>query len=119
MPRPTTPAVSVALPVLDGGPTFLDVLAALGRQRIDRPMEVVVVDSGSRDGSPEAARAAGARVEEISAAEFSHGATRNRLMELARGAHVAFLTQDAVPAHDRWLAALLDGFALADDVAIV
>jgi rhamnosyltransferase len=40
-------------------------------------------------------------------------------MELASGDHVAFLTQDAVPAHEGWLAALLDGFGLADDVALV
>ena len=56
---------------------------------------------------------------EIPAAEFSHGGTRNRLMELAAGDHVAFLTQDSVPAGRGWLAALLGGFALADDVALV
>ena len=50
---------------------------------------------------------------------FSHGGTRNLLMERARGAHVAFLTQDAMPAGDGWLAALLGGFALGDDVALV
>ena len=40
-------------------------------------------------------------------------------MELATGDHVAFLTQDSVPAGRGWLAALLGGFALADDVALV
>jgi rhamnosyltransferase len=40
-------------------------------------------------------------------------------MELSTGDHVAFLTQDSTPAHERWLAALLGGFALADDVALV
>jgi rhamnosyltransferase len=40
-------------------------------------------------------------------------------MELARGDRVAFLTQDALPAHDGWLAALLGGFGLGDDVALV
>jgi hypothetical protein len=40
-------------------------------------------------------------------------------MERARGAHVAFLTQDAVPADEHWLARLLAGFALADDVGLV
>jgi rhamnosyltransferase len=55
----------------------------------------------------------------IPRAEFSHGATRNRLMELAGGDHVAFLTQDSVPAGPGWLAALLGGFALAGDVALV
>jgi hypothetical protein len=55
---------------------------------------------------------------EIPHAEFSHGGTRNRLMELAGGDHVAFLTQDSVPAGPGWLGALLSGFALADDVAL-
>jgi glycosyltransferase involved in cell wall biosynthesis len=112
-------SVSVALPVRDGGDRFREALTAIRAQRVDRPVEIVVVDSGSRDGSVALAREHGARVEEIPAAAFSHGGVRNRLMELADGDVVAFLTQDAVPAGDGWLAALLSGFALADDVALV
>jgi glycosyltransferase involved in cell wall biosynthesis len=110
--------VSVALPVRNGAAHLRAVLAAVRAQRVDRPVEIVIVDSGSTDGSVEIARDHGARVEEIPPVAFSHGATRNRLMELARGDHVAFLTQDAEPADDRWLARLLDGFALAEDVAL-
>ncbi len=40
-------------------------------------------------------------------------------MQEATGAHVALLTQDAEPADEHWLARLLGGFELADDVAIV
>jgi glycosyltransferase involved in cell wall biosynthesis len=40
-------------------------------------------------------------------------------MTLANGAHVAFLTQDATPASDRWLAALLEGFEQTSDVGAV
>jgi rhamnosyltransferase len=40
-------------------------------------------------------------------------------MERAQGEHVALLTQDAVPADELWLGRLLEGFALADDVALV
>ena len=112
-------SVTVALPVLDGGPRLGEVLAAVRAQEVDRPVELLVIDSGSRDSSPALARHHGARVVEIPAAEFSHGGTRNRLMELATGDHVAFLTQDSVPAGRGWLAALLGGFALADDVALV
>ena len=49
---------------------------------------------------------------------FSHGATRNLIMELAQGDHVAFLTDDATPAHEGWLQAMLDSFGEADDVAL-
>ena len=40
---------------------------------------------------------------------FSHGGTRNLLMREASGARVAFLTQDAEPADERWLERLLGG----------
>ncbi len=39
-------------------------------------------------------------------------------MQRARGGHVAFLTQDAVPADEHWLSRLLAGFALAPDVGL-
>jgi rhamnosyltransferase len=110
--------VSVALPVRNGAAHLDAVLAAVRAQRVDRPVEIVVVDSGSTDGSVAIARAHGARVEEIAPAAFSHGGTRNRLMELAAGDHVAFLTQDAEPADEHWLARLLAGFAIAGDVGL-
>ncbi len=56
---------------------------------------------------------------EIDPARFSHGGTRNLLMNEASGAHVALLTQDAEPADPCWLERLLGGFELARDVGIV
>jgi glycosyltransferase involved in cell wall biosynthesis len=112
-------AVTVAIPVRNAGPLLVEVLDAVDAQRLDREVELLVCDSGSTDGSPELAARHGARVLIISAAEFSHGGTRNLLMEQARGDHVAFLTQDSTPADDRWLQRLLDGFAIASDVALV
>ncbi len=109
--------VTVAIPVRDGGPLLERTLAALASQTVEH--ELVVCDSGSRDGSLELARAHGAHVIEIAPEEFGHGATRNLLMERAHGAHVALLTQDAEPAGERWLQALLGGFELAEDVGIV
>ena len=112
-------AVSVALPVLNGGALLDEVLTAVRAQKVDADVEIVVIDSGSSDGSREIARSHGADVHEIERSEFSHGGTRNLLMERSSGDHVAFLTQDATPAHDRWLAALLQGFERADDVGLV
>ncbi|HTZ87501.1 MAG TPA: glycosyltransferase family 2 protein [Solirubrobacteraceae bacterium] len=111
------PEVSVAIPLRDGGALFAELLAALARQTVAH--ELVVCDSGSRDGSAELARAHGARVIEIAPEHFSHGGTRNLLIESCLGAYVALLTQDAVPADERWLETMLDGFALGPDVGIV
>ena len=111
--------VSVAIPVRDGGAVFGDTIDAVISQRLDRPVEVVVADSGSTDGTRELALAKGARVVDVPPAEFSHGGTRNLLMERSTGDHVAFLTADAVPAGPDWLAELLAGFDDAADVGLV
>ncbi|MGH2852899.1 MAG: glycosyltransferase family 2 protein [Solirubrobacteraceae bacterium] len=109
--------MTVAIPVRDGGKLLAGTLRALARQTVAH--ELLVCDSGSRDGSVALARAHGARVLEIEPGEFGHGATRNLLVREARGVHVALLTQDSEPADERWLESLLGGFELAGDVGIV
>jgi glycosyltransferase involved in cell wall biosynthesis len=113
------PPVTVAIPVRDGGPLLADVLDAVAAQEVARPVELLIADSGSTDGSRELAAANGAALIDVPPTEFSHGDTRNLLMSRASGSHVAFLTQDSRPADPRWLARLLEGFALAPDVALV
>lgn len=114
-----TPTVTVAIPVRDGAGVLGPTLAAVCAQRVENAVELLVCDSGSRDESVAIARRYGAEVIEIAPEAFSHGGTRNLLMEHASGSHVAFLTQDAVPADELWLARLLDGFGVADDVGLV
>ena len=111
--------VTVAIPTLDAGEEFVQTLEAVATQRIDAELELLVCDSGSRDGTVALARQHGARVIEIPKSSFSHRGTRNRLVSEARGAHIAFLTQDAVPAGPEWLGALLAGFTVAEHVGLV
>lgn len=82
-------------------------------------MEVVILDSQSRDDTRGVAERAGAQVHTIERARFTHGGARNRLMELTRGEHVAFLTQDAEPAGPDWLARLRAGFEASARVGLV
>ena len=103
--------ISVVIPVLNGGPDLVRCLEAIGHQVADEEVEIVVVDSGSQDGSVEAARAHGARVHEIPASEFGHGRTRNLGAELARGEILVFTSQDAVAASETWLATLARSLA--------
>src|SRR5215218_1816961 len=118
-PGALMPTVTVAIPVLDGARYLDEVLTAVRAQEVDRPVELLIWDSGSTDGSLEIAARHGARIHHIPKHEFSHGGTRNRMAAMAEGDHIAFLTQDATPASPRWLAALLEGFTAADDVAAV
>ena len=111
-------AVSVAIPVLNGGASFRDVVRAVSGQRIEGGVELVVADSGSTDGTREFAVEQGAKVVDVAPGTFSHGGTRNLLMEHSSGDHVAFLTDDAVPASERWLERLVGAFAIDRDVAL-
>lgn len=111
------PRASVLIPVKNGGALLGEVLDAVLAQSTPWPFEVIVVDSGSRDGSVECARQRGVRVEVIPAAEFGHGRTRNYLASLSRGDFLVFITQDARPADAHWLRHLVEGCNSAPDVA--
>ncbi|HEY1316268.1 MAG TPA: glycosyltransferase [Gaiella sp.] len=109
--------ISVVIPVRNGGEDLGRCLAGIAAQRIDEEVEVVVVDSGSTDGSVEAARAAGAVVTEIDPAEFGHGRTRNLGVAIAQGELVVFTSQDAVADDETWLAHLAAAARSGPDVA--
>jgi rhamnosyltransferase len=98
--------ISVVIPVKDGGSDLARCLDGIAAQEVDEEVEVVVVDSGSSDGSPELARARGAVVHEIDPAEFGHGRTRNLGTRIAGGELVVFTSQDAVANDGEWLAKL-------------
>jgi rhamnosyltransferase len=98
--------ISIVIPVKNGGADLERCLAAIARQRSDDEFELVVVDSGSSDASVELARRAGAVVHEIEPAQFSHGASRNIGAGLARGETLVFISQDAFPLGEEWLARL-------------
>jgi glycosyltransferase involved in cell wall biosynthesis len=103
----TEPLVSIVIPTHDGAATLPAVLDAIARQRADFPFETIAIDSGSTDGT---ARYLAGRVDElisIDAAAFDHGLTRNLGIARARGDYVVLMVQDAEPANERWLAALV------------
>jgi rhamnosyltransferase len=98
--------ISIVIPVRNGGAELARCLDAIATQQIDDEFEVLVIDSGSTDGTPQLARDRGARVHEISASDFHHGATRNLGAQLARGELLVWTTHDAYPDSTDWLARL-------------
>ena len=104
--------ISVLIPVKDGGPLLAEVLAAVASQA---PDELIVIDSGSSDGSVQVARDLGAKIIEIDPATFKHGPTRNLAAEQSTGDVLAFLTQDATPVPG-WLDAIRSAFTADGDL---
>lgn len=101
------PELSIILLTRDAGPLFAEVLAALFACDGIEHAEVLVIDSGSRDGTAERAAARpGVALHAIAPQEFGHGRTRNLGARLARAPVLVFLVQDAVPAGRDFLARL-------------
>ena len=107
------PSVSVVIPTRDAGPEFEDLLSRIDGQDYPAPVEVVVVDSGSTDGTRGRAREFGATVRRIDAEEFHHARTRNYGADCASNDVLVFTVQDARPLDERWLRNLVD--ALEED----
>ncbi|MGE0825151.1 MAG: glycosyltransferase family 2 protein [Candidatus Binatia bacterium] len=102
--------VSIVIPVLNGGPVLEEALEVIRQQRGDFSLELLCLDSGSRDGSRDICVRYGARIVDVPPGTFNHGATRNQGIALSRGEFVVMLVQDAVPVGGQWLATLLRNF---------
>ncbi len=102
--------ISVVIPVKNGIATLEALLRGVWSQTLASRTEIVIIDSGSTDGSIELALTYPVRMHEIPPAEFNHGRTRNLGVEISRGEFVVMTVQDAAPADDQWLERMLRHF---------
>lgn len=99
------------MPTKDGAQDVGECLEAVYSQKEVGPFEVIVIDSGSTDNTLEIARRYPMRIERIPPEAFHHARTRNFAASLAKGDFLVFLSQDAIPSSDTWLAAMLSNFS--------
>lgn len=113
------PLVSVIIPVKNGLPHFKRVIEMVSRQELEADFEVIVIDSGSTDGSNKIVPVNDPRFRliEIEPSAFGHGKTRNLGIREARGEFCAFLTHDATPVNSSWLRELIKPLLEDDEVA--
>ncbi|MGY8856296.1 MAG: rhamnosyltransferase WsaF family glycosyltransferase [Pseudomonadales bacterium] len=101
---PTDIKASVIIPTYNGGEPFKHVLDALMKQRAPWNYEVVIIDSGSKDGTIEYIQNyPEVKLLHVDSRDFQHGRTRNVAIEHTQGDFVAVLTHDALPADEFWL----------------
>jgi mycofactocin system glycosyltransferase len=104
------PSVSIVIPVKDRAEDLRTCLASI--QALDYPqdrLEVVVVDDGSSDPTPEVAREFGATLIASGAVGGGPALARNRGAAIAGGEILAFIDSDCAAAAD-WLSDLLPAF---------
>lgn len=109
-------SVSVLVPTWQGIAFLERQLEALARQEMAIPWDFLAVDSSSTDGTWELLGRFSERFpvpfrrHRIHPLEFDHGDTRNLLAARTSGDLLVYLTQDAIPLGDRWLATLASNF---------
>jgi rhamnosyltransferase len=101
------PLVSIILRSFNEGWALRETLPALATQRY-RNWELIVIDSGSTDGSVELLRQARPRhLIEIQPREYNPSRVMNHGMQLARSDYGIFLNADATPQGQDWLGPLV------------
>lgn len=98
--------VTIIILTKNAGDTFKKVLDGVFSQNYNS-FETLIIDSGSTDNTLEIARKYPVKIIQIKPSDFGHGKTRNLGANLVKGKYVVFLTHDAIPANDSWLAELL------------
>ncbi|MBS4013662.1 MAG: glycosyltransferase family 2 protein [Bacteroidetes bacterium] len=110
--------ISIVILTKNAGRKFKKVLASVFDQKIDKTVEVVIIDSGSKDKTLKIAKkfsakrgsASGgkiAKILEIQPHEFDFGKTKNLAITLCQGKYIVFLSQDALPQNEWWLKNLI------------
>ena len=111
---------SIIIPTKNPGALFHTVLSAVCSQKTIFPFEILVIDSGSTDGTVDYVKSITddrVRLHEIAPSEFGHGRTRNLAVSLTTGQYAVLITHDACPASDAWLANLVRAADQDDRIA--
>jgi rhamnosyltransferase len=99
-------SVSIIIPTYQGAAWLPETLHAIRQQVYGAPVEIIAVDSESRDGTLQCLAQHAARIFTIARRRFSHGYARNLGVQHAQGELCVFLSQDAQPIGVDWLAKL-------------
>lgn len=114
--------VSVCILTKNPGKVFQSVLNSVLSQNTIYPYEVIVVDSGSSDGTIDyinSKKSDKIKLIEIEPSDFGHGKTRNFAIENSSGQYIVMITHDAEPVDGNWLQNIISPFHEDESIAAV
>lgn len=100
--------ISVVIRTLNEAEHLTDLLKKIRQQKFNGQVEIVLVDSGSTDGSVKIAREYGCVIVEIKKEDFSFGRALNLGFEASTGEVVVMVSGHCIPTNDLWLKEITD-----------
>ena len=113
---------SIVIPTYNGGEVFRQVLQSISNQQTPWSFQCLIIDSGSSDETLDVCHEYASKINSLSVYsipknEFQHGFTRNVGVDLSSSEFVSFITQDAIPANDKWLYNLVNALESTPNAA--
>lgn len=101
--------ISIIFRALNEEKYFEDALKACKKQKVGNlTYEIILVDSGSTDGTLRIAKKYGCKIVNIPRSKFSFGRSLNWGCEVATGRNLVFISAHCIPKNDNWLINLVD-----------
>jgi glycosyltransferase involved in cell wall biosynthesis len=109
--QPPEPRVSVVIRTFNEEQHIGKLLRGIQNQTLAPDVEVIVVDSGSTDGTVDVARPFGVRLVNITPEEFSFGRALNRGIAVATAPFVVIASAHVYPVYNDWLERMIAPFS--------
>jgi rhamnosyltransferase len=103
----TDPVASIIIPAKNEAKNIRACLDAIFSQDAGSPFDVILIDSGSTDGTVDIVAAYDVRLHQIPPEEFGHGRTRNLGARMSQAPVLVFLNADAAHTGQSWLRGLI------------
>jgi len=112
------PSVTIAIPTFNGLNWLRSSIDTFIGQEYTGDLRILVMDSGSTDGTIAFLEEKGIEVERLPSHPFNHGRTRNDLVNLVASELVLFTVQDARPRSSRWVQDMVDALLISGSDAV-
>jgi len=109
-PAATRQTIGVVIRTLNESELIATCVETLRQQHGPFDLDIIVVDSGSTDGTVEIARSNGSRILELPPGDFDYSKALNLGIEAVQGDLVVSLSAHAIPVDDHWLERLTSPF---------
>ena len=111
-------ATSIIIPTLNAETHIPPLIDSLCRQTV-QPDEILIIDSESDDKPAEIASGYDCvKFVGIKRKDFNHALTCDKALRMSTGDYVIFITQDALPADNRFIERIIYPFSLDDSIAV-